>query len=148
MIHIGQELIQFLSFDDEPVTNAEINHKEKILRVYTKGATILCKSNKLFKDRTDMWLGKGVLIFRGWDSLTVYRKKKENEEPQPLDISEYERLQDILIFEEGDDYVKIAGQGIKSGFWDEWMIIGSKYCAEFEEYDTTCERQILASLDD
>lgn len=137
MIHIKQELIRSLSFDDEPIIKMELNSPEKTLKVFIEGASILDTTNALFKDRMDMWLGKGALTFKNWNQLTVYCKKHQNEEPLTLNACEFEQLQDILIFEEGENFVKISGQGAQSGHWNEWMIVGSQYDGEFEEYDIT-----------
>lgn len=137
MIYIKQELIRSLSFDDEPIIKMELNSPEKTLKVFIEGASILDTTNALFKDRMDMWLGKGALTFKNWNQLTVYCKKHQHEEPLTLNECEFEQLQDILIFEEGENFVKISGQGSQSGHWTEWMIVGSQYDGDFEEYDVT-----------
>lgn len=135
MLHIKQDLIRSLYFYDVSVDNMEYNPEEKFLKLYLDGAFIHNKSHVLFANRTDMWLGKGVLIFKDWSSISI-RRIIPGQESRVLDKSNYDKLDEILVFDEAANSVKFAGFGMVLGRWEEWTIIGSKYYGEFEEYET------------
>lgn len=136
MIQINPEIVQKLSFDDVPIEKMELENQNKNLKIYFKGAFILDLAEPLFSKRTDRWLGKGVIVFENWSSLEVYRINEE-QGPRLLNANELEQLEELFIFKHEEDHVKLMGFGIKSGYLDEWIITGSKYYGEFEEYDRT-----------
>lgn len=134
MIHAKRDLFRELSFHDEPITGMVLDSENKILKISLRGARILDASKFDFCERTDPWLGNGVLIFKNWSSLEVYRTN-EYQGPRSLGREEIEEIEELLLFEEGDNFVKFAGFGVKSGYVDEWKISNSEYYGEFEEYE-------------
>lgn len=136
MIHISQDTITCLCFHDSHVRKMELISKEKILKIFIGYADIVDQNNSFFKGRTSLELGEGILVFKKWTLLQVKRIDENGKNFEILKESAYEQIEEILKFEEGSDYVKIAGFGVKTGYWVEWIIFGSKYYGEFEEYDT------------
>jgi hypothetical protein len=135
MILVKQEIVDCLSFCDTPVKKMFLIPEKKILKIEVTYAFIKDRGNSFFKNRTQSWLGEGVLIFKDWDSLDVLLYDQNGENPVTLEKSSYEQLEDILIFEKYNKNIKICGFGIKTGHWVEWNITDSKYYGEFEEYE-------------
>lgn len=136
MIQTNSEIIKKLSFDDVPIERMEVENENKIIKIYFKGACILDLADPLFSNRTDRWLGKGLIVFENWSSLEV-SCINEKQSPRLFNANEYEQLEELFIFEHRENHVKFVGSGIKSGDLDEWIITGSTYYGEFEEYDKT-----------
>lgn len=132
MIYIEQELVKCLLFCDVPVEKMELNRHQ--LKIYVRHAYINNKEDVLFADRTDLWLGKGVLVFSDWSELELLRYDQKGENPVIIDKHEFEQLEDILMFEINDNLISISGFGIKIGHWIEINIKDSRYYGEFEEH--------------
>lgn len=97
MIHSNQELIKNLSFHDEPILKMDFNPQDKKLKIYVKGTTIYDNSDILFQNRTNMWLGKGVFVFKDWNSLVVDHIRIDKK-PIVLDLLDVEQLDEIFYF--------------------------------------------------
>lgn len=135
-ITIGEELIKSLSFDDTPILKTEFYPEQKLLKLYLKGSIVRDNTDSLFMNRKSTWLGEGVLVFKDWGSLNIRRYISKNEFVL-INHSEIEPLEDILKFEESENIVRIGGLGMETAHWEEWIIEGSTYFGEFEEYPAT-----------
>lgn len=139
MIKVEQELIKCLSFCDTPVTKMELKLNEKSLKIFVRSAVIKDNRTNYFGNRTDMILGKGILVFTDWSSLTLLTQTHNGENfiDKLTDIDEnlFDPLDEILIFDQIDNRVEISGFS-RDGIWEKWTIVDSQYYGEFEDFDT------------
>lgn len=132
MYLIKQDKIDLLYFCDIPVLKVELDLVKKQLTFHLKYVFIKEKSHPLFEKKTDALLGGGRLVFEDWENITILRCE-DDREPIVLLNDAVEKLEDILVFEKTDNFVKIAGFASTTWFWEEWIIEGAKYYGEFEE---------------
>lgn len=140
IIHISQDKIKFLGFHDSPILKIELNEDQKIFKIFIAYAGIVNEYLSFFGERENDVLGKGVLIFKNWKSLSLYNAIPNLNIYELQNNLNFEPLEEVLSFEESNDedgvnVVKICACGINSGDFFEWRIIGSEYYGEFEEYD-------------
>lgn len=135
MVHVSQNLICSLGFHDSPIQKIELNDRDKSLKIYLAYADIVDRNNSLFAKRTNLLLGKGFLLFQDWNKLLIRRDDFAIDKHEILTGNNYEQFEEILKFEQGEDYVKIGGFGNQTKNWTQWTIVGSQYYGEFDEYE-------------
>lgn len=122
----SQEEMEKVSFPDYNVDKMEYFPEKKIIRIFVDGAWVTTGFREGYE------LGKGVLFFNDWESLTVKRYHKDVDK----DVEEIpnETLADLCEVIFSDSNAILRGFSKKVRHWMEWKIVNVKMHAEFEDY--------------
>lgn len=117
--------IRNLSFPDFDVEKMEFSPKEKTLKIFIEGAWL--------EENGGEMLGKGVLFFNNWESLSINRFDSDTRTwTQIENIPEY--LIDLCEVKFLNSDVNLCGFGKQTGQWLEWRIKHTEIHAEFESH--------------
>lgn len=125
MKSLDEKMMQYLSFPDMQVEKMEFEPQNKRLDILVNGA---------FLDVNNIGiLGRGVLHFNDWESISIRRFDPFSEEWLETDNVEPEELKDLceVCFTSSD--VSLCGFGKTIGNWLEWKIKNTKMRAEFRD---------------
>lgn len=115
--------ISNLSFPDFDVEKMEFSPQEKTLKVFVQGAWL--------EENGGEMLGKGVLFFNNWESLSINRLDPVTDIWTLLEnIPEY--LVDLCEVRFLNSDVHLCGFGKTTGRWLEWRLKHTEMHAEFE----------------
>jgi hypothetical protein len=120
---LDKSMMSNLSFPDFCVKKLDFSLKKKNLKLFVEGAWLDIDGGEQ--------LGRGILFFDGWSSLTIKRFNPISESWSHLPNTELESLKDICEFKSIDSTFYIYGFGKQTGYWIEWKICNSKSHAEF-----------------
>ncbi len=121
---LNESIMRNLSFPDFEVKKMEFSSREKTLIIFVGGAWL---------DRNEgSELGKGILFFNDWESLSI-RRFDPLKEKWSVDEFPIEQLRDICDFKFIDSTIYLCGFGKEKGQWIEWKIVNAKMHAEFEQ---------------
>ena len=121
---LNESMMKKLSFPDFEVEKMEFSLKEKILKIFVEGAWL--DINEGIK------LGKGILFFNEWESLSINRFNSSTKRWSMVDESSLEPLRDLCEVKFFDCTISLSGFGKKFGQWMEWKIVKATMHAEFE----------------
>lgn len=111
---LNEKMVKNLSFPDFEV--------EKILKIFVKGAWLEMDGG--------IQLGKGILFFKNWKSLSINRFNPTSEKWSPMEKAE--SLKDLCEVKFFDSITSLCGFGNHTGQWIEWKIANAKMHAEFD----------------
>lgn len=124
MKNLDEIKMRKLSFPDFEVEKMEFSPEQKILKIFVEGAWLEENGGKR--------LGKGILFFNNWESLTINRFDPVAETWSLVEIVHPEHLKDLCEIKFFNSNVSLCGFGEKIGQWLEWKIVNTKMHAEFE----------------
>lgn len=122
---LNENMMKNLSFPDFEVEKMEFSPQKKILKIFVEGAWLDVDGGTK--------LGKGILFFNEWKSLTIYRFDPSTEKWSSAD-DEFpaEQLRALCEVNFFGSTISLSGFGKQLGQWMEWKIVNAKMHAEFE----------------
>ncbi|MES2344535.1 MAG: hypothetical protein V4494_01160 [Chlamydiota bacterium] len=123
MKKINKKMMKNLSFPDFEVEKMEFSSQEKTLRIFVEGAWLDIDGGSK--------LGKGVLLFTGWETLSITKFNSNTQKWSPLEEFSAQPLKDLCEVKFFDSTVSLSGFSKETGQWIEWKIVNTKMCAEF-----------------
>ena len=124
MKNLDKTMMKNLSFPDFEIEKMEFSSQRKILKLFVEGAWL--EANGGTK------LGKGVLFFNDWVSISISKFDPSIEKWVSVEESTPEMLRDLCEVKFFNSNVSLCGFGRNSGQWLEWKITHTKMSAEFE----------------
>ena len=121
---LNENMIKNLSFPDFEVEKMEFFLQEKVLKISVEGAWLEINGG--------IQLGKGVLFFKDWESLSINRFNSTSEKWSPIEEASAESLRDLCEVKFFDSVISLCGFGSHTGQWIEWKIVNAKIYAEFD----------------
>lgn len=123
MTYLDAQMMKNLSFPDFEVEKMELSPQEKTLKIFVEGAWLDIDGGTK--------LGKGVLFFKGWESLAINRFNPITEKWSLVEEVSPETLRDLCEIKFFDASISLSGFGKTLGQWMEWRISNVDMHAEF-----------------
>lgn len=122
--YFNERSMKNLSFPDFEVEKMEFLPEQKILKIYVQGAWLEENGGKI--------LGKGILFFKNWETLSMRRYDPILEKWFEEEIANFEELRDLSEVKFFNSNAFLNGFGKRVGHWLEWKIVNTTMYAEFE----------------
>lgn len=122
---LNADMMTFLSFPDFEVIKMDFKPCDKALNIYMEGAWLDLNGGEK--------LGKGVLLFENWISLTIQTFDSTLEKLTTVDLEKFEPLRDICEIIFTNSSVTLCGFTKYTGLWTELNIYNASMHAKFEK---------------